>query len=155
MPRRPPSGRLELLLRADDEYGLPDRNGDPLPWDERDTEALFGVYPEAISMAVRKKGRSIVEVDGRRFSWYIHRDTHVRIASEDQRFVIAYRWYGKPELSIIGPGFPGVSRSEPRPLVMYPPAFAHRGPADLARQLIRWALSSNGHPASRAPSKID
>jgi hypothetical protein len=93
-------------------------------------------------MAARKKGRSVVEVAGRRFVWHVHRETHVRIASEDKRFVVAYRWVGEPELSVIGPEFPGASAS--RPLVVRPPAFAYRGPGELARQVIRWAISSAG-----------
>lgn len=93
-------------------------------------------------MAVRKKGRSILEVGGRRFVWYVHRDTYVRITSEDKRFIVAYRWVGEPELSISGQEFPRVSPSEPRPVVMRPPDFSYGSPAELARQVIQWALCS-------------
>jgi hypothetical protein len=100
-------------------------------------------------MAVRKKGRSIIEVGGRRFVWHVHRETYLRIASEDKRFVVAYRWIGEPELSVIGPEFPGVSPSEPRPVVLRPSAFSYGSPAELARQVIGWALSSGERPAER------
>jgi hypothetical protein len=92
-------------------------------------------------MAVRKKGRSVVEVSGRRFFWHVHRETHVRIASEDKRFVVAYRWVGEPELSVSGPEFPGLSPFLPRPVILRPPSFAYSSPAELARQVIRWVLS--------------
>lgn len=101
-------------------------------------------------MGVRKKGRSVIEVGGRRFVWYVHRETHVRIASEDKRFVVTYRWIGEPELSVSGPEFPGLPPSVPRPLILRPPEFAYRSPADLARQVIRWALFSGEPPVPRA-----
>jgi hypothetical protein len=97
-------------------------------------------------MAVRKRGRTVIEVGGRRFVWHVHRETHVRIASEDKRFGVAYRWVGEPELSVSGPEFPGLSPSDPRPIVLRPPAFAYRSPAELARQVIQWALFSGEQP---------
>jgi hypothetical protein len=60
-------------------------------------------------MAVRKKGRSVIEVGGRRFVWHVHRNSHVRIASEDKRSVVSYRWAGEPAMSVSGPQFPGLS----------------------------------------------
>lgn len=93
-------------------------------------------------MGVRKQGRSVVEVGDRRFVWHVHRDTHVRIASEDKRFVVAYRWTDEPELSVIGPEFPRAP-SPLRPFAVRPPAFAYRGPGELARQVIEWALFSS------------
>jgi hypothetical protein len=101
-------------------------------------------------MAVRKKGRSVIDVDGRRFVWYVHCETHLRIASEDKAFVVSYRWAGEPELAVIGPEFAGLSPTEPRPVILRPPAFAYGSPAELARRVIRWAFSSNERPARRA-----
>ena len=100
-------------------------------------------------MAVRKTGRSTVEVEGRRFVWYVHRETHVRIASEDKKFIVAYRWIGEPELSVTGQEFPRVSPSAPRPVVIRPPEFTYRSPAGLARQVIKWSLFSGGRVAAQ------
>jgi hypothetical protein len=93
-------------------------------------------------MGVRKKGRNAIEVDGRRFVWYVHRETHVRIVSEDKRFIFAYRWIGEPELTITGFEFPRLSSSTPRPLILRPPKFSYESPAGLARQIIRWTFST-------------
>ena len=93
-------------------------------------------------MAVRKKGRSAIEVNGRSFVWWVHRDREVRIASSDKRFVVAYRWFGDPLLTVSGQEFPGISASEPRPVFLLPPGFAYRSPAGLARHVIQWALHS-------------
>ena len=91
-------------------------------------------------MAVRKRGRSLTEVQGRRFVWHVHDETHVRIVSDDKRFAVSYRWLGEPSPAVTGPEFPGVSPTEPRPVLITPPAFSYSGPADLARQIVRWAL---------------
>lgn len=101
-------------------------------------------------MAIRKKGRSVIEVGGRRFVWRVRNETHVCIASEDKRFVVAYRWFGEPELSISGPEFPGISPSAPRPVILRPPAFVCRGPGELARQVILWALSPSDRSVGQA-----
>ena len=93
-------------------------------------------------MGVRKRGRNSIEVGGRCFVWYVHRETHVRIGSHDKRFVVAYRWVGEPELSVSGPEFPDISSSMPRPVILHPPALAFSGPGELARQVIWWALCS-------------
>jgi hypothetical protein len=92
-------------------------------------------------MAVRKTGRSVTDVNGRRFVWWVHQEREVRIASEDKRFVISYRWFDEPKLVISGPEFPGIEPSEKRPVRLVPPAFRYRSPAGLARQLIIWAFS--------------
>jgi hypothetical protein len=86
-------------------------------------------------MAVRKKGRSVVEVNGRRFVWWVHDDREVRIASEDKRFVISYHWSDPPKLAVSGPDFPGIERSEKHPVWLAPPAISYRGPAELVPQL--------------------
>jgi hypothetical protein len=91
-------------------------------------------------MAVRKKGRSVIEVNGRSFVWWVYRDREVRIASADKRFVVAFRWVGDPRLAVSGQEFPGLLPTEPRPVVLSPPAFVYRSPAGLARQVIKWAL---------------
>lgn len=101
-------------------------------------------------MAIRKKGRSVIEVGGRRFVWHVRNETHVCVASEDKRFVVAYRLIGEPELSISGPEFPGISPSTPRPVILRPPAFVYRGPGELARQVILWALFSGDRSAGPA-----
>ena len=93
-------------------------------------------------MGVRKKGRNQIEVAGRRFAWYVHGETDVRISSEDKRFVVAYRWLSEPELTVIGPEFPRLSATALRPLILRPPTFSYRSPAGLARQIIRWAFCS-------------
>ncbi len=59
-------------------------------------------------MGVRNKGRNAIEVDGRRFVWYVHRETHTRIVSEDKRFIVAYRLLGEPELTVTGSEFPAI-----------------------------------------------
>jgi hypothetical protein len=100
-------------------------------------------------MSVRKKNRNLIEVCGRRFVWYVHRETHVRIASEDKRFVVAYRWVGDPELTVSGPEFPRLSESASRPCVIRPPAFCFASPADLAHQIVRWAFSWEKQPAQQ------
>lgn len=94
--------------------------------------------------------RSQIEVAGRRFVWYVHGETHIRIASEDKRFVVAYRWLGEPELTVSGSEFPRLAASAPRPFVLRPPEFSYRSPAGLARQIIRWAFSSPEQPAHQS-----
>src|SRR5687768_2550391 len=57
-------------------------------------------------MAIRMKGRSVNTVHGRAFAWYVHRETHVRIASEDKqtrrglllarRAAVSGQWPGVP-----------------------------------------------------------
>lgn len=95
-------------------------------------------------MAVRKRGCSRIEVDGRRFVWYVHDETDVRIVSEDKRFAVSYRWLGEPSLAVTGPEFPRIAPTDPRPVLTTPPAFSYSGPADLARQIVRWALCVDG-----------
>ena len=45
--------------------------------------------------ACAKRGRNVIEVGGRRFFWYVHAEARVRIATDDKRFVVAYRWDGE------------------------------------------------------------
>jgi hypothetical protein len=53
-------------------------------------------------MAVRRNGRSVIEVSGRSFVWWIHREREVRIASDDRRFAVAFRWVGNPQVTVSG-----------------------------------------------------
>jgi hypothetical protein len=92
-------------------------------------------------MAVHKKGRSVIEVNGRRFVYWVHRNREVRIASEDKRFVVSYHWIDWPKFAVSGPEFPGIEPFEKRPVWLIPPAFTYRSPAGLARQVIAWAFS--------------
>jgi hypothetical protein len=94
-------------------------------------------------MAIRKKGRSVIEVNGRRFVWWVHQEREVRIASEDKQFVVAYHWVGEAKLAVSGPEFPGIDPAEKRPVWLAPPAFEYRSPAALVRQVIAWALTSD------------
>src|SRR5690242_2742182 len=94
-------------------------------------------------MAVRKKGRSNIVVNGRRFVWWVHQEREVRIASDDKRFVVSYHWHDSPRLAVSGPDFPGIEPSEKRPVWLVPPTIAYRSPAGLVRQLITWAFSAN------------
>jgi hypothetical protein len=98
--------------------------------------------PLRMNMGVRKKGRAVIEVEGRKLLWYIHDEQFLRIASEDKRFAVSYRWSGTPLLTVNGPEFPGVAATQPRPAFLSPPAFASTNPGELAREIVRWSLSS-------------
>jgi hypothetical protein len=104
-------------------------------------------------MAVRKRGRNVIEVNGRSFVWWVHREREVRIASNDKHFAVAFRWIGDPQLAVTGDEFPGLSPSEPRPVLLLPPTFIYRSPAGLARQVILWALYSGPHKWQRIQVK--
>ena len=106
-------------------------------------------------MAIRKKGRSIIEVNGRSFVYWVHDEQEVRIASTDKRFVVAFRWIGDPLLTVSGQEFPDLSASEPRPVFLRPPAFVYRSPAGLARHVIRGALYSGHRELQRIPAEPD
>jgi hypothetical protein len=106
--------------------------------------------PMRMSMAIRKKGRAEIEVEGRTFLWYVHDEQFLRIASEDKRFVVSYRWTGSPLLAVNGPEFPGVAATQPRPAFLSPPAFGSTSPGELAHEIVRWALYSAPHNRSGA-----
>jgi hypothetical protein len=95
------------------------------------------------AMAIRKKGRSRIAVNGRRFVWWVHREREVRIASEDKQFVVSYHWVGDPKVAVSGPEFPGIEPTEKRPVWLAAPAFTYQSPAGLARQVIDWAFSAD------------
>lgn len=106
-------------------------------------------------MAIRSKGRSSIEVQGRSFVWWVHDEHEVRIASEDKRFVVAYCWVGNPVVAVSGPEFPGLSSTDRRPVLLRPPAFVYRNPGGLAREVIMWALYSTRQDSPRVTAEPD
>lgn len=72
-------------------------------------------------MGVRKKGRTTLTHSGHEFVWWVDNDTYIRIASSDKSMVVAYLIYDVPEdvggiLCVNGPTFPGLSKTEQRPV---------------------------------------
>ena len=71
-------------------------------------------------MGARRKGRAAFDFHGRAFVWWVENDKYLRIASADKTFIIAYA-IGRdpsdpPTIEVIGQSFPGIDRSERRPL---------------------------------------
>lgn len=93
-------------------------------------------------MGARRKGRCQITYAGRRYLWYIKDEWHLRIASEDKRFAVAYQWPGEAggAMLVSGPEFPGIPPTEKRPVRITPPCFKHKGLKTLVRKIIRWSL---------------
>ncbi|TWT81674.1 hypothetical protein CA13_31270 [Planctomycetes bacterium CA13] len=72
-------------------------------------------------MGIRKKGRAQFDFNGRPFVWWIEGDVHLRIASDDKRFIVGYLLIGDSSLLVVhGPEFPGIQNPE-RPLRIWVP----------------------------------
>ncbi|MHC2068697.1 hypothetical protein ACYFX5_14620 [Bremerella sp. T1] len=98
-------------------------------------------------MGVRKKGRARFECLGEYFVWYFD-NYHLRLVSEDKSFVVAYfmgdPWGDEPHLEIHGMRFPGIARSETRPVRVVLPESIHNkfveSTGSFVNALIRWSL---------------
>ncbi|MFN3168557.1 MAG: hypothetical protein ACE37H_15970 [Phycisphaeraceae bacterium] len=100
-------------------------------------------------MVVRKKGRSKFIHSGQEFVWWVDNDTFIRIASGDKALVVAYLIYDVPSdvggiLAVHGPKFPGIERTEKRPIWLVVPqeimdAFQQSIGA-VVNALISWCL---------------
>jgi hypothetical protein len=82
-------------------------------------------------MPARTKGRAKFDFRGRPFLWWVDRDRYLRITSLDKKFVIAFLIGTEPDepqvVEVIGSEFPGVDRSDPRPLWFVAPALPTTG----------------------------
>lgn len=106
-------------------------------------------------MAIRTKGRRPFDLDGRKFVWDMRDEIHLRIASCDKRFSVAYELVGNtPLLKVSGHEFPGIDPAIPRPVWIVPPPFkAGIGPG-LVREIVRWSLDpSHEIEPYRGPAK--
>lgn len=98
-------------------------------------------------MGVRKKGKTRFEYLGRYYYWLFD-NWHIRIASEDKKFVVAYFMDGhrelEPHLEVIGQEFPGIKREQSRPVRLYVPKFVtdewEKSTGAFINALIRWSL---------------
>ncbi|PQO37020.1 hypothetical protein C5Y96_07630 [Blastopirellula marina] len=101
-------------------------------------------------MGVRKKGRTRFECLGECFVWYWD-EWYIRISSEDKSFVIAYfigdPWGPEAHLEIHGHHFPGIERTERRPVrVLVPEAVRKEFQSStgaFVNALIRWCLDES------------
>jgi hypothetical protein len=94
-------------------------------------------------MPARTKGRAKFDFHGRPFVW-VDRDSWLRIASLDKRFVVAYalaRALDQPPiLAVHGQEFPGLKPSEPRPAYLVVPEPAGRSMGAQVNHLLAWAF---------------
>ena len=101
-------------------------------------------------MAIRTQGRAKFDYNGRSFVWWVHQDTYLRIASADKQFVVSYVLYDPdsvgPLLAVLGPEFPGIARTEPRPMFLVPPKLNWECPMGRhVADILDWCFQSDGH----------
>jgi hypothetical protein len=98
-------------------------------------------------MGARKKNRSRFEHLGRFYHWY-QDDWRVRICSEDKKFAVAYfmgdPWGDGPHLEVFGHEFPGIKRTEKRPVRLCVPPFVKKeftkSLGAFVNAVIRWGI---------------
>jgi len=100
-------------------------------------------------MAIRTKGRAKFDYNGRPFVWWVDADTYLRIASTDKQFVVSYLLYDPdnagPLLAVLGPEFPGIDRSEPRPVWFVPPIYSAETMGGHVADLLDWCFKTQDH----------
>ena len=97
-------------------------------------------------MPARTKRRAKFDFRNRPFVWWVDSDRYLRISSLDKKFIIAYPLGtdlgDPPVIEVIGQEFPGLHRSERRPvwLVVPEPGGAGRGMGAWVDSLLRWSF---------------
>jgi hypothetical protein len=94
-------------------------------------------------MAARTKRRAQFDFRGRPFLWWVDGDRYLRVASSDKKFVIAVPLGtdgGPPLVEVIGQEFPGLDRSERRPIWLVVPEQATTSMGGWVDRLLRWAF---------------
>ena len=90
-------------------------------------------------MAIRKKGRSRFFYLGREFSWYVHKELELRIASTDKKFVVAVNLSAPYEIRVSGEDFPREQHKE-RPLTMEYSGELGDSMGKAAANIVEWAF---------------
>lgn len=110
-------------------------------------------------MGGRKKKRSRFEYGGAYYHWFFDENNwRIRIYSEDKKFVIAYfigdPWQEGAHLEVHGEIFPGLTKSEPRPVRLCIPIIVHeewsKSLGALVNALLSWSLDPD-HSLERYP----
>lgn len=100
-------------------------------------------------MSIRTKGRAKFDYDGRRFVWWVDSDIYLRIASADKQFVVSTPLHDLdsvgPLLAVLGPEFPGVSRTESRPVWFVPPKFSADSMGGHVANTLDWCFKTEDH----------
>ena len=100
-------------------------------------------------MPARTKRRAKFIFGNRLFVWWVDADRYLRISSIDKKFVIAlHLWDAPPRLDVIGPEFPGIDRSEQRPVRLTVPWPVGQSMGAQVDALLRWAFDP-GHELVR------
>src|SRR5688500_19638660 len=108
-------------------------------------------------MPARTKGRAKFDFRGRPFVWWVDRDYWLRVSSLDKKFVIAYALgttaETPPVVGVRGFEFPGIDRTEPRPVWLVAPELGGRSGSGSSlgpwvEQLLTWSFDP-GHEINR------
>ena len=101
-------------------------------------------------MGVRKKGRTTFSHSGRDFVWWVDKnDTYIRVASTDKAMVVAYLINDVPDdvggvLCVHGPEFPGISKTERRPIWLVVPKSIYdafqQSMGSVVNAILTWCL---------------
>ena len=92
---------------------------------------------------IRTKNRNQFDYNGRPFVWYIARDSELRIASADKRFVVMYELIGNRRLiSVAGQEFIGILPSVKRPAWLVAPQFRQSIGGALVREILDWSFDA-------------
>jgi hypothetical protein len=102
-------------------------------------------------MPARTRRRAKFDFQGRPFVWWVDADRYLRICSLDKKFIISLSlWGAAPEVvEVIGQEFPGLDRSERRPVWLIAPPASGTSMGSRVNELLTWSFARD-RPLTRA-----
>ena len=107
-------------------------------------------------MPARTKRRAKFDFRGRPFVWWVDADRYLRISSLDKKFIISLSlWRTAPEVvEVSGQEFPGLDRSERRPVGLIAPPGSGTSMGSRVNELRTWSFARD-RPLTRAdPQRV-
>jgi hypothetical protein len=98
-------------------------------------------------MGARTKRRAKFDFRGRPFVWWVDGDVYLRVSSLDKKFVIALPLGTEPGdprgVEVIGSEFPGLTRSDRRPVWLAAPPLSRESMGGWVEELLNWSFDEN------------